>query len=71
MKMIEISYEKKHKMAELIEDSLRSLGKVMNCLEQLSEEDSEEMYMKHGRYGSMSRKHHYNDEEETDYRRKY
>lgn len=74
MKMIEISREKKHKMSELVEDCLKSMGKLMNCLESLSEEETDEYEMKYGRYGTMSHKKHnrYDEDEygDEEYHRK-
>lgn len=82
MRMIEITSEKKHKMSELVEESLKNLGKLMNCIEHLEshkedyeDDDGEEFSMKHGRYGSMSKHRRYKDDDDDkdyhEYRRRY
>jgi len=46
-----ITKNKKDKMADLVEDMLYAGGRLMSCLEELSEDDSYDMGMR-GRYGN-------------------
>lgn len=59
MYIIEITEDKLHSMAEHVEKGLRHMGKLMQCLEELEEEFSDE-----GAYGEKGRLGMRNDEEE-------
>ena len=59
MYIIEITEDKLHSMAEHVEKGLRHMGKLMQCIEELEEDFSDE-----GAYGEKGRLGMRNDEEE-------
>lgn len=44
MYMVEITENKMSNLAEHVEEALKHMGKVMQCVSELSEEDSRESY---------------------------
>lgn len=65
MKIVEVKCDKIAKMSEMVEDMLMIGGKLMHCVEELSESSmygERGMKMKESRYGKMD-----NHEDEEDY----
>ena len=54
MGYIILTKSKKNKLAELVEDMLYTGGRLMSCIEELTEEDSEMALRDGGRYGMRS-----------------
>ena len=59
MYMIEITESRLHSMAEHIEKSLKHMGKLMQCIEELEEDFSDS-----GAYGEKGRRGMRNEEED-------
>lgn len=70
---IKITEKKKEKMAEHAEKALKHLGKLMQCVEELGEEDLEERYNSRGsNYGNrysnkMNEKEDWDNEDDEEY----